>query len=60
VAPPQDEDEQDGNGSDGGMNEFLYRFFGNPGGGNSPDMPQRRGYALGSGVCVDKAGYILT
>ena len=58
--PPQDEDE-DGNGSDGGMNEFLYRFFGNPGGGgSSPDMPQRRGYALGSGVVVDKAGYILT
>jgi serine protease Do len=60
AAPPQDEDEPDGN-SDGGMNEFLYRFFGNPGGGGgAPDMPQRRGYALGSGVVVDKAGYILT
>src|SRR4051812_20066722 len=55
--PPQDEDEQDGQD---GMNEFLYRFFGNPGGGGSPEMPQRRGYALGSGVVVDKAGYILT
>jgi len=57
--PPQDDDDQDG--SDG-MNEFLYRFFGNPGGGGNatPDMPQRRGYALGSGVVVDKAGYILT
>src|SRR3954447_26386905 len=59
AAPPQDEDEQDGGD---GMNEFLYRFFGNPGGGGgaTPDMPQRRGYALGSGVIVDKSGYILT
>ena len=30
------------------------------GGGGTPEMPQRRGYALGSGVVVDKAGYILT
>jgi serine protease Do len=52
---PQDEDEEGGEG----MNEFLYRFFGNPFGG-TPDMPQRRGSALGSGVVVDKAGYILT
>jgi serine protease Do len=56
---PQDEDEDSGDG----MNEFLYRFFGNPfgnGGGGTPEMPQRRGYALGSGVVIDKAGYILT
>jgi serine protease Do len=57
---PQDEDEE---GNDG-MNDFLYRFFGNPFGGGGvpgmPDMPQRRGHALGSGVVVDKAGYILT
>jgi serine protease Do len=52
---PQDEDEDS-------PNEFLYRFFGNPfgNGGQTPEMPQRRGYALGSGVVVDKAGYILT
>jgi len=56
AAPPQDEDEDGGNGD--GMNEFLYRFFGNP--GNGGDTPQRKGYALGSGVVVDKAGYILT
>ncbi len=60
---PDDEDQPDGN--NGGMDEFLYRFFGNPfGGGNGgamPEMPQsRRGYALGSGVVVDRAGYILT
>jgi serine protease Do len=59
AAPPQDDEDQDGNGNDG-MNEFLYRFFGNPFGNGGPDMPQRKGYALGSGVVVDKAGYILT
>jgi serine protease Do len=56
---PQDEDDNSGEG----MNDFLYRFFGNPFGGGAPgmpDMPQRRGHALGSGVVVDKAGYILT
>src|SRR5512133_1441309 len=59
ATPPQDEDED---GNDSGMNEFLYRFFGNPfgNGGGAPEMPQRRGYALGSGVVIDKAGYILT
>jgi len=62
AVPPQQDEDEDGNGD--GMNEFLYRFFGNPfgngGGGATPEMPQRRGYALGSGVVVDKAGYILT
>jgi serine protease Do len=60
VTPPDDDDQ----GADqGGMDDFLYRFFGNPlgnGGGGTPEMPQRKGYALGSGVVVDKAGYILT
>jgi serine protease Do len=52
------DDEEGGNG----MDDFFFRFFGNPfgGGGNMPEMPQRRGSALGSGVVVDKAGYILT
>jgi serine protease Do len=54
LAPPSDEDQQDGSGS---MDDFLYRFFGNGGG---PEMPQRKGQALGSGVVVDRAGYILT
>jgi len=53
---PPDDDDQGG----GGMDEFLYRFFGNPFGNGMPDMPQRKGSALGSGVVVDKAGYILT
>ncbi|MCU1238570.1 MAG: protease Do [Candidatus Solibacter sp.] len=59
VVPPSDEDQ----GDNGGMDDFIYRFFGNPfgGGGNGgPDMPQRKGQALGSGVVVDRAGYILT
>ncbi len=51
---PDDEDQQGG-----GMDEFLYRFFGNPFGG-TPEMGARKSYALGSGVVVDKAGYILT
>ena len=41
------------------MDDFLYRFFGNPF-GNMPPYMQRKGQALGSGVVVDKAGYILT
>ena len=57
VVPPDEEDQGD-NG--GGMDDFLNRFFGNPFGSGSPDMGQRRGSALGSGVVVDKAGYILT
>ena len=58
VQPPNNDDDQD----QGGMDDFLYRFFGNPfgGGGNGPEMPQRRGEALGSGVVIDRAGYILT
>jgi serine protease Do len=57
-------DDEDGNGGSGnGMDDFFFRFFGNPfgnGGGNNFDMPQRKSSALGSGVVVDKAGYILT
>jgi serine protease Do len=57
VAPP--DDDQGGAGS-GGPEDFLYRFFGgNPFGGGSPQESQR-GEALGSGVVVDRAGYVLT
>ena len=56
VVPP--EEDQGGNG---GMDEFLYRFFGgNPFGGQPPELQGHRGQAVGSGVVVDKAGYILT
>jgi serine protease Do len=54
VVPNPDEEQPDGNG---GMEDFFYRFFGNGGG---PEMQQRRGEATGSGVVVDRAGYILT
>ena len=58
----QSPDDEEGNGGNG-MDDFFYRFFGNPfgnGGGNMPDMPQHKSSALGSGVVVDRAGYILT
>jgi serine protease Do len=56
-AQPDDED----NGDENNMQDFFNRFFGNPFGG-TPDGPQGRrgGAALGSGVIVDPAGYILT
>jgi serine protease Do len=57
VTPPDDQDQ----GDNGGMDDFFQRFFGgSPFGNGAPDMPQRKGYALGSGVVVDQAGYILT
>jgi serine protease Do len=56
VVPPDDQDQ----GDNGGMDDFFQRFFGNPFGNGAPDLPQRKGFALGSGVVVDQAGYILT
>jgi serine protease Do len=56
MMPPDDQDQ----GDNGGMDDFFQRFFGNPFGNGGPDMPQRKGFALGSGVVVDQAGYILT
>ncbi|MGB7762593.1 MAG: Do family serine endopeptidase [Bryobacteraceae bacterium] len=53
---PDEGDQGEGNG---GMDEFLYRFFGNPF-GEGPNMSPRGKEALGSGVVVDRAGYILT
>ncbi len=48
-------------GDDNGMNDFFNHFFGNPFGNGIPEMPNSRGgEALGSGVVVDGAGYILT
>jgi serine protease Do len=54
LAPPEDDDQ-------GGMEDFFQHFFGgNPFGGNGGPQAQPRGSALGSGVVVDRAGYILT
>jgi serine protease Do len=47
-------------GDQGGMDDFLYKFFGNPFGGGEGPGSNRKQEALGSGVVVDKAGYILT
>ncbi|MDR3700721.1 MAG: Do family serine endopeptidase [Candidatus Sulfopaludibacter sp.] len=57
LMPPDQGGDQSDNG---GMDEFLYRFFGNgnPFGG-APGASHKE-EALGSGVVVDKAGYILT
>jgi serine protease Do len=56
---PDNGDEED-QGDQGNMEDFFQRFFSNPFGGNMPQIPQHRTNALGSGVVVDKAGYILT
>ena len=50
---PDDEDE------DNGMQDFFQRFFGSPF-GETPQAGPRKSFSLGSGVVVDKAGYILT
>ncbi|HTT63272.1 MAG TPA: Do family serine endopeptidase [Bryobacteraceae bacterium] len=54
-----DEGDQGDQGDQGNMEDFFQRFFSNPF-GSIPQIPQHRMSALGSGVVVDKAGYILT
>jgi serine protease Do len=56
---PQDPDEQGGQGDD--YQQFFQRFFGGGGGGLQFGEPQDTpSAALGTGVVVDKNGYILT
>jgi serine protease Do len=51
----------EGDEGDQGMDLFRRFFGGNPfGGGDMPDVGPRSGKAVGSGVIVDKNGYILT
>ncbi|MGA2711514.1 MAG: Do family serine endopeptidase [Bryobacteraceae bacterium] len=58
--PQDDDDDQNGQG---GLPDFFQRFFGQGGGGNQfqfgepQDVPSQ---SLGSGVVVDRNGYILT
>jgi serine protease Do len=53
----QPDDEED----DNGMQQFFQRFFGGPGGGFQFGQPEESPSAAeGSGVVVDKNGYILT
>src|ERR1022692_1373561 len=48
-------------GDDNSLNDFFNHFGINPFGNGNPEMPNSRGgEALGSGVVVDAAGYILT
>jgi serine protease Do len=48
-------------GSDDSMQQFMQRFFGGPGGpGMDPGPRDQKQESLGSGVVVDKNGYILT
>ena len=60
----QDPDEGDGGDDDNGMQQFFQRFFGSPnggGGGFQFGEPQESPSAAeGSGVVVDRNGYILT
>jgi serine protease Do len=51
---PQAPDDDD----DNGMQEFFQRFFGGP--GPMMEAPDQPSASLGSGVVVDKNGYILT
>jgi serine protease Do len=59
----QPQDNGDDQGEDGGMQQLFRRFFGDGGGGGGfqfgepQDAPSS---ALGSGVVVDRNGYILT
>ena len=58
----QQQEDPDDQGGDSGMQQFMQRFFGGGGGGGfqfgePQDTPSS---ALGSGVVVDKNGYILT
>jgi len=56
----EDQGDQGDQGNQGNMEDFFQRFFSSPFGGNIPQIPQHRTNALGSGVVVDRAGYILT
>jgi serine protease Do len=58
-ARPQQDEDNEGGGDENGMQDFFNRFFGNPFGGGQQEA-QRKAYALGTGVVVDKAGYVLT
>ena len=60
VNPPGGEQGNGDNGDQGNGFEQFFQYFGNPFGGG-PEMPDAQGgEALGSGVVVDRAGYILT
>ena len=53
-APQQDDD------SDSNMQDFMQRFFGGGGGAPGMEAPDQPSASLGSGVVIDKNGYIVT
>jgi serine protease Do len=53
-AAPNDDDDQ------GGLPDLFQRFFGQGGGGLQVEPQDQRSESLGSGVVVDRNGYILT
>jgi serine protease Do len=57
---PQQQQPEDEDQDENGMQDFFQRFFGSPFGDQGPQIGPRKSYSLGSGVVVDKAGYILT
>jgi len=63
---PDDEDDDNkanpGGGGGGNLQDFFNRFFGGPGGGGQQfgEPEDQRSASLGSGVVVDRNGYILT
>jgi serine protease Do len=65
VQPRRRQQPQDDDDDNNGMQDFFQRFFGQGGGGGGglqfgePPEDQRSG-SLGSGVVVDRNGYILT
>ncbi|MDR3762707.1 MAG: Do family serine endopeptidase [Acidobacteriota bacterium] len=63
-APQQQapDEDQNGGGDDGGMQDWLERFFGQmPGGGQAaPGGENMTSRSLGSGVIVSPNGYIIT
>jgi serine protease Do len=67
---PDDEDDDNNGGNNGGpggggnLQDFFNRFFGGQGGGGNQfqfgEPEDQRSASLGSGVVVDRNGYILT
>jgi serine protease Do len=62
---PDDDDNGAPGGGQGGMQDFFQRFFGGPNGGGDGQFQfgepeDQRSASLGSGVVVDRNGYILT
>src|SRR5580658_10562365 len=60
---PQGDDDEDNNSGPGGggnLQDFFNRFFGGQGGPQFAEPEDQRSESLGSGVIVDRNGYILT